>query len=243
MTRPDPTRLLEVLDATWPAARFLAVGPWCLRQGEGGGQRVSSATATEAVTPDDIASAENGMKELGQRPLFMVRNGDEMLDAELERRGYEIVDPVVLYLASVDSLAGALTLTDATKSWPPLAIQRELWAHGGIGPARIAVMERASEPRTSFLGRSGDTPCGTGFVSGHDGIAMVHALEVHPGVRRKGVGAKMMRAAANWAKTIGLDWISLAVTRANVPGNALYCSLGMHEATGYHYRRAPGRTA
>ena len=104
-------------------------------------------------------------------------------------------------------------------------------------------MERAADPKTSFLGRSGDAPGGTGFVSAHDGIAMVHALEVHPTARRRGVGAAMMRAAANWAQAKGLHWITLAVTRANVPANGLYRRLGMHEATGYHYRRAPGDAA
>ena len=239
MTPPDPTRLFEVLDATWPAAAIYDTGPWRLREGRGGGQRVSAATAEGPVTPDDIFCAEAGMRDLGQRALFMIRDSDAALDAELERRGYDIVDPVAVYLAPASDLTATLAVTDAMPSWPPLALQCELWDAAGIGPARRAVMDRAEGPKTTFLGRSGDTPCGTGFVAMHDGVAMIHALEVTPEVRRRGVGRRMMQAAANWAVSNEAAWLTLAVTRANEAANALYRSLGMDEAARYHYRRAP----
>ena len=176
------------------------------------------------------------MQDLGQRALFMVRDADDALDRVLATRHYDIVDPVVLYLSETDKLVKELPITSATPSWPPLAIQLELWNAGGIGPDRIAVMERAVEPKMSFLGRAGDVPVGTGFAAIHDGVAMVHALEIRPDARRQGVARSLMQAAANWASRHGADWISLAVTRANMAANALYRDLGMEEATQYHYR-------
>lgn len=62
-------------DATWPAARCFEHGPWILREGQGGGKRVSAATARGAITGADIPTAEAAMREMDQRPLFMVRAG------------------------------------------------------------------------------------------------------------------------------------------------------------------------
>lgn len=237
MTRPSAEHLFEVLDATWPAARIFDQGPWRFREGRGGGQRVSAATSIAPVTKDDVSKAEKQMRDLGQCALFMVRNADDALDRVLAARHYDIVDPVVLYLSKTAELAKELPITSATPSWPPLAIQLELWDAGGIGPERIAVMERAPEPKMSFLGRTGDTPVGTAFAAIHDGIAMLHALEITPVARRRGVARRLMQAAANWALRHRADWITLAVTRANAAANALYRDLGMEEATQYHYRR------
>ncbi len=180
---------------------------------------------------------EEQMRTWGQSPLFMIREGEDALDAALSGRGYEIVDPVVLYLADAKSLSTDLPMTAAMPSWPPLAIQRELWQAGGIGPARVAVMERVTDPKTALLGRSGDTPSGAAFVAVHGNISMVHAIEVAPENRRCGVGRRLMQGCANWARGEGATWLTLAVTRANSAANALYRELGMEPAGGYHYRR------
>ena len=238
MTPPDPERLFRALDATWPPARIVRVGPWTLREGRGGGQRVSAATAAGPVGKDDIAAAEAGMRDLGQRPLFMIRGEDASLDTSLRTRGYEVVDPVTMYFARVADLVRPLPLTTATPSWPPLAVQAELWEAGGIGPARLDVMARAADKMT-FLGRTGDLPAGTAFVAADGEVGMLHALEVDPEARRKGVGAALMAAAANWLVERNAQWIAVAVTDANTPANALYRRLGMTRVTQYHYRRAP----
>ncbi|MEM7752205.1 MAG: GNAT family N-acetyltransferase [Pseudomonadota bacterium] len=239
MTAPPHDRLFDVLTATWPAARVLPVEPWHLRQGNGGGQRVSAATAEGAVTGDDITDAERQMRVMGQNPLFMIREGDGSLDTQLAQRDYQVSDPTILYVAPSEALVADLPLTDAMPSWPPLAVQRELWANGGVDSARVAVMERAKGLKTAILGRSGDVPAGTAFVATDDNIAMVHAIEVDPAQRRQGVGRRLMQACANWAIGNGAMWLCLAVTRTNDPANSLYRALGMVEVASYHYRRAP----
>ena len=116
---------------------------------------------------------------------------------------------------------------------------RDIWAAGGIGPARVAVMERAAGPKTGILGRISDSPAGAAFCAIHDGIAMVHALEILPANRRKGLGVWMMRQAAFWAKANGADWMSVLCTKANDAANGLYASLGMQLVGQYHYRILP----
>lgn len=239
MTRPTPELLFEVLNDTWPPARYVSAGPWTLREGKGGGQRVSAATAIGIVTEPDIAQAEDGMRNLGQRPLFMVRDDEATLDGWLAAHGYDIVDPVTMFLAPTETLVGDLPLTTAIPTWPPLAIQRDLWAEVGIGPARLAVMERATCEKTTVLARLGDTPCGTSYVAAAHGVAMLHALEVMPAQQRNGIGRALLTACANWAQQSGAKWFALAAMTANQAANALYRSAGMAPATNYHYRRSP----
>ncbi len=152
----DPAAIHAAVAATWPAARTWRHGPVTLRDGQGGGSRVSAATVVAGWTEGDIAAAE---AEMGARPLFMLREGEERLDALLAARGYAVMDPVVGYVAPVGVLATERPPPVTTfEVWPVLAAQREIWAAGGIGPARIAVMERAAGPKVSLLGRLDDSP-------------------------------------------------------------------------------------
>jgi GNAT superfamily N-acetyltransferase len=236
---PDTRRLLAAIDATWPAARRLRVGPWLIREGAGGGQRVSAASPAAPVSGADIPDAEAAMRALGQTPLFILTTADSALDAALGGRGYEVVDPVNLYAAPVEELARQpLPPVRAFAIWPPLAIMRDLWAAGGVGAARIAVMERVRGPATGILARSNDRPAGVGFAAIDGEIAMIHALYVPSEHRRGGSATNMMRLAARWAQDRGAKYLALAVTRSNLAANALYTSLGMQVVGEYHYRKA-----
>lgn len=225
----DPFALLE---ATWPPAQRETRGPITRRDGAGGGKRVSAATVEGAWTPGELDEAIAA----GER-LFMVRPGQETLDAALAERGFEVVDPTVIYAAEAAALAGDLPRASVYTLDRPLKIVEDMWAAAGIGPERLAVMARAPGPKTYLLGRAGQTPGAVAFVACHGEAAMLHALEVPPAVRRHGQGGRAMRAAANWALETGARTLSLAVTRANTPANALYLSLGMAPVAHYHYRQ------
>jgi GNAT superfamily N-acetyltransferase len=119
--------------------------------------------------------------------------------------------------------------------WEPLAIMAEIWAKGGIGPQRLDVMARA-QVKTGLLARWNEKPAGAAFVAVHDGIAMVHAVEVLEHQRRQGVAQWIMRRAAFWARDHGADTVSVLTTASNGAANALYQHLGFMPAGGYHYR-------
>jgi GNAT superfamily N-acetyltransferase len=239
----DSARYFAAIDNTWPARRIIEEGPWTIRDGDGGGKRVSAATARGPVTDADIGRAEAAMRALGLEPLFQIRPGDQALDNLLAARGYRQIDPSVIH--GID--AARLTDTPVPRVtvfaiWEPLAIMSEIWAAGGIGPARLRVMERASAPRTALFGRQREMPAGVAFVAIHDGIAMLHALEILPHQRRQGMAVWMMRAAAFWAVENGATTLSVICTRANGPANALYASLGFSVVEQYHYRQRPKET-
>lgn len=236
---PDAETLYDVLEHTWPAAREIASGPFVLRDGRSGGKRVSAATVAHPNwTPEDIADAEQGMERLNQSKLFMLREGESRFDDTLANQGYEIVDPVNMFCIPVGDLAKNVPPRVSTfVVWTPLAIGYDIWTKGGIGPGRWAVMDRVKGPKTSILGRQNDKPAGIAFAAIHDGIAMIHALEVQPHHRRQGMAEKMIAAASIWAQKNGASHMSVVCTAANDAANNLYFKLGMKHIGGYHYRQ------
>ncbi|MCB5408542.1 GNAT family N-acetyltransferase [Pseudogemmobacter faecipullorum] len=229
-----PAALAGLMEATWPPAATRRLGRFLLRDGAGGGKRVSAASLEGADLPDaaDLRAAETAMEE----PLFVVFPGGEAFDALLASRGYDMIDPVVAYRAPVAVLRRDLAPLATFAHWPPLEMVRDLWAEGGIGPARVRVMERVAGPHTAILARLGIRSAGAVFVACHGGEAMLHALEVTPAQRRRGAAGNLLAAAADWAAAQGAETLSLVVTERNLAARALYERAGMVMAGKYHYR-------
>lgn len=225
MVGPD---IFDVLEATWPPVSRQIKGSVVLRDGGGGGKRVSSAC---------ILDRQVDMQEIAQSRLFQVRADQVDLDSKLADHGYEVVDPTLIYAMPIDpSHRFDIPPVTVFEIWPPLELMRDIWSAGGIGPARIAVMERVTGPKTGLFGRINDRAGGAGFVAIHDGVAMLHALEVLSSARRNGLGRFMSEASYNWAADQGATTLALAVTEANEGARKLYTSLGMSLIARYHYR-------
>lgn len=244
MTLPDALSLCTVIDATWPAAAVLDLDPWTIRTGAGGGNRVSAATARRDVRTEELPRAAQAMRDLGQEPVFQIRPGDDATDAVLAKAGYLKRDETVIYAAPIATIATHRPPpVTAFTVWPPLAAQADIWAQGGIGPARLAIMDRVRGLKTSIFGRTDDRPAATLFVALHGDIAMLHALEVAPVFRRRGLAQQLTRAAAFWAQGQGATIFSLLATTGNGAANALYQGLGMTDVGRYHYRALPKDTS
>lgn len=226
-----PEALGALMQATWPSERVWREGPFLMADGAGGGKRVSAASLADAWAESDLALLE-AMAE----PLVLVRTGDERLDAALDARGWRVVDPVVIYAVPVGDLLAGLPPLAAFPHWPPLQIARAIWEDGGVGPARVAVMERVAGRKVAILARLGDRPAGVGFVARHGEEAMLHALEIRAPLRRRGVGSTILHAAAAWAAEQGAARLSLATTARNTAACALYARHRMQVVGQYHYR-------
>lgn len=234
---PDMAAIYAVTAATWPAASVAHVGPWTIRDGQGGGKRVSAGSLDGDAETADIRLAEQAMRDLGQPCLFMLREGQEALDSQLESAGYRLIDPVNAYACPLGLLTAEHPPRVSTFDiWEPMAIQCDIWQAGGIGAERIAVMQRAAQPKTALFGRHDNRPAATGFVAIHEEVAMIHALEVLERDRRAGMGRHLTRHAAHWAAANGASYLAVLCTKANTGANALYTSLGMTLVGQYHYR-------
>ena len=238
-TPPTSHRLYDVNDATWPPVDMHGVGPFAIRRGGGGGQRVSSTSLwQEHFSEADIDAAEQAMEAMGQPRLFMIRDNDQILDKSLEARGYFVKDPVTLFAGPSARLVKhdpkGLVAIDASE---PMAVMAEIWETGGIGAGRLDVMRRANGPKTCFLGRTDDQPAGVAYVGCHNDISMMHALEILPDMRRKGLALQMMGAMGAWSLRNGADTFSLVVLTENDAACGLYEKLGMVKIGQYHYRK------
>lgn len=224
MTLPSAEAVLSTLEATWPPAETNDLKPFTLRRGEGGGKRVSAASAhgTGSAT---FADAEAAMRAMDQTPTFRLLEGDEALDDALSGMGYTIVDPTLLM-----AYTGPPPKIDRVRAGLSPDIE-ELWAEGGIGPGRLAVMKRVAGPKSVL-----SEPNGVVFVAIGAGGAMLHALHVDPAHRQTGIGRRLVQASIRWAFDHAAPWLSLAVTEANSPAIKLYTSLGFHPVGRYWYR-------
>ena len=220
--------LFDVIDATWPAAAQTRIGRVVLRDGKGGGKRVSAASGPDDLTAEELAEVLSALRDRAAAPLFQVQGDQPRLTRLLADHGFAEVEPVVILSAPIADVAGGGPKpVSAFTVWPPLAIQCEIWAEGGIGAPRLAVMERVQGPRTSLLGRVDNQPAGAAFVALHGDTAMLHALEVQPRHRRKGCAENLVRRAAAWARDRGAARFATLTLRDNAPARALFASLGM----------------
>lgn len=210
--------LLDRMEPTWPPARLWREGPWTMRDGAGGGGRVSAATL-------------DGEDDGATPPFVMLREGEATLDARLAAAGHVIDDTVVLYEAPVETLAGD---SASLPEWPPSNDTVGMWGRSGkVGPSRLAVMERCLCPKAVIACEGG-----AGFVAVNGDLAVLHALEVADTHRRRGLARDLLRGVALWAAGQGAERLALVVSEDNVPARALYENAGMQECGRYHYRKA-----
>ncbi|MEP5762220.1 MAG: GNAT family N-acetyltransferase [Litoreibacter sp.] len=223
------TNLFDVIDTTWPAVRVIEQGVWHLREGAGGGKRVSAVTL-HGQLPRDLPEAA----------LFSVREDQNDLDQMLADRGYRVVDPSVIFSCPIETVAkNQIPRITAFDVWPPFEIMCAIWDAGGIGSERRDVMARATCEKTSILGRINGRAAGTCYAGLHQAVTMVHALEILAQHRRFGLARHMMALAAKWGQKRGSDTFSVVTTESNEPAKALYSALGMSIVGRYHYRMKP----
>ena len=241
----DAARIAGAIAATWPPGEPRNMGPFLVPSARAGGNRVCAARLVDreddgaSVTAVDVRAVAEAQTATGEAPLFMVFDWQAPLDACLAREGYRVRDATDMLLVRVADIAAPPPPVSCFGIWPPLAVTEDVWAEGGIGPDRLAVMHAARGPKTSLLGRVDDRPAGAAFVAVDPPIAMLHALEVTPQARRKGLGRLMVRAAAHWAQGQGARDLAVLVTQANAPAQALYASLGLRAVGHYRYRVKP----
>lgn len=228
--------LSRAFEETWPAAEYRDAGGFRVARGLGGGGRISSAFALPDWRSDGIAEAAGVHREWDQPVLFRAPDGDGRLGAALSGAGLEASRQTEVMQIAVATLANAeVPYLTAIPSWPPLAIQREIWEAGNISRARQAAMDRVQVPCISILGRSADWPVATAFVAFCGDVAMIHAIEVTPDARRKQAGEWLLREAAQLAADQGATRLALAVTSANAPAISLYRKLGFTTVGTYSY--------
>ncbi|MEM7529291.1 MAG: GNAT family N-acetyltransferase [Pseudomonadota bacterium] len=245
----DAARFAAASDATWPGETVGSLGDWRLRFTHGAGSRAASAWAAgpaDRPLGDAVTAVEAAYAEQGLTPRFQLWPGDEALDSHLEDRGYRAYDRSHLMARSLEEPLpvpqspptpdGRETMAIDVRT--PLAVLDDIWAMGGIGPARRSVLARAPGLKAIFLGRVGMRPAGATAVVLDGKVAVTQALYVMPEARRCGLGAVLLRAGASFAKDSGADVMAHSVVAGNDAAITLYQRLGFQIFGSYHYREA-----
>lgn len=229
--------IAQAFETTWPAAEYRDTGGFRIGRGLGGGDRISSARALKGWSVPGISKVAEVHRDWDQHVLFRVDDSDARLTAALADAGYRRRSDSILVMEAPTAALSDRDLPPVTAfpSWPPLAIQREIWAAGQITPVELAAMERVTLPRITILGRIENRPAGTLYMGTDGEVAMIHALEILPTMRRQGMGSWLIRAAAIQAGRAGASRLALAVVNNNHPAIALYRKLGFTDTIRYDY--------
>lgn len=224
-------------DLCWPPIRKKTIGPWVIREGGGGGSRVSSTISAGDYSKEDVSLAEREMQMLGQSNIFQIRNSDEDLDILLRKKGYSLVDETVIYKCKIGEIS-CLNVPPVTtfNVWPPLSIMESIWDKGGINDARLSVMRRCNVRKTAILGRIENKAAGCAFVSHSEGVSIIQSVFVLPQYRRKGLARYIITEAAKWGVEEDTSYLALMVSKYNKEARNLYDGLGMKRIDSYHYR-------
>jgi len=237
-------RLERALEASWPAPDYAEAGAF--RVGRAGADPALGAAALRsrdaAWQDEDLQRAFDLHASWQQPPIFrLADDADPALVAALTQRGLQPAREMRMLAVGIDRLTTQpVPRVTSFAVWPPLAIQRDLWAEMGLDAARQAIMDRVALPKSAILGRTDDRAAGVAFVAASDGLAVLHALEIVPSLRRQGLAGWMMREAGFWATAQGCDRLCLAVAADNAAAIALYRKLEFQDAGGFRYFAPPG---
>ena len=194
-----------------------------------------------------VATAQRWYEERGLVPRVQVTTGgertDELLAAELERRGWSGERYALLRIAALAPLADREPDHRVRLSRAPDAGWLSLHPRAGKLPdAALKVL--TGGPSVWFATVPGDSGSGTPGAIGRcviDGRwAGFAAIEVAPGRRREGLATAVMAELAREALAEGASAAYLQVESDNAAARALYDGLGFADHHAYHYRRAPG---
>lgn len=252
--------LREVAARGWPAVETARLGEWTLRASGGFTGRANSVLplGDPGVAPDTaLERVVHWYGERGLPALVQVATGgadtDEMLAAELERRGWTAERFTVLRTAALAPLADREPDPRVRLSRRPDEAWLDAYRRGSsAGSSEDALKVLAGGPSVWFATVPGDGDGGDGGADGGSAApaaigrcvvdgrwAGFAAVEVSPERRREGLATAVMAELARAALAEGASAAYLQVESGNTDALALYDRLGFVDHHGYHYRRAP----
>lgn len=135
------------------------------------------------------------------------------------------------------------TLADLERVVPLFDAYRQFYGYAGdMAAARAFLRERLQgDESVIFLALQGDEAIGfTQLYPGFSSLSLarnylLNDLYVVPDWRKKGVGARLIRAAIAHARAVGAKGLSLSTARTNTTAQSLYEALGWQRDDHYLY--------
>ena len=228
----------------WPAPDSEWLGEWWLRAAEGFTARAN------AVRPLGGPGLELGealtrvaawYRERGLPPRVQVVIGSS-LDRELGRRGWTAAPEVSVMTATLALIVSRLAVRHGT----PVRVTDtasagwlRLFRGGDTPPVARAILEAPPVVGFATLTDDGEAPVAIARATVEPPWVGLTAIEVAPGLRRRGHGRAVIGELTSWSRERGALRAYLEVLATNEPAIALYRSLGFVEHHRYACREAP----
>lgn len=243
MMPPDVLTLERATLTTVPAPRTGFDGPFVVRAFAGGTGRANAASSIDPAADPEL-TARIARIETQYRALDLpVRFRSTPLDPpglveQLTARGYVPKDETAILLAPIATIAVADPAAEAC-----IAPDADWMAVTATAEHQSPKRRREKEGTAPLL-----TVPGAWITLREDGVAAAVAsvvvagpvagyfdLAVRPEFRRRGLAARAVRAAADWARGQDAAWLFCQVAATNTASLALNAALGLREAYRYTY--------
>ncbi|MCB4823331.1 GNAT family N-acetyltransferase [Roseicella aerolata] len=231
-----------------PAPRHAWDGPFVLKAFLGGTGRANACCALDPAPDPDLAARIGRIEATYHRLGLPSRFRSTPLDppglAEaLLARGYlPDKDPTIVHAGPLVPVARPdAEVRDEggpSEAWMALVATAEHQT-----PARRAEKLRNKDllaaPGAWLVLREEGVDAACLFAVADGAHCGIFDLATRPDFRRRGLGARLIRAAAQWARGLGAEALYAQVASGNRPSRALQESLGLREAYRYSYYVKP----
>jgi GNAT superfamily N-acetyltransferase len=226
-----------------PGPRQAFIGPFVLKGFLGGTGRANAASSLDPAPLADLAATvarvEAAYAHIGLPCRFRLTPLDPAgLDPFLRARGYAEADETIVHAGPIAAIAApdAAVRDDGgpSEAWMSLVATAEYQQ-----PARRAEKLRNPEllavPGAWLVLREDGVDAACLFAVADGPYCGVFDLATRPEFRRRGLGERIIRAAAHWAQGLGAAVLWAQVAATNAPSLALQRRVGLTEAYRYRY--------
>lgn len=241
MTPPDVLALERATLSAVPAPRTGFDGPFVVRAFAGGTGRANAASSIDPSPDPGLADRIERIEARYAALGLPVRFRSTPLDPpgladHLAARGYEPRDETTILMVPVAAIAMADPMAEARPA--PDADWMAVTATAEHQSPKRRQEKEGTAPLLTVPGawitlRDTGTAAAVASVVVAGRLAGYFDLAVRPDHRRRGLAARAVRAAADWAAQQGAEWLFCQVAVANTASIALNTALGLREA--YHY--------